>query len=283
LCVQDGLLIACIQQNIHLSTHQIVQQHLVHMMQEVCDALVATYVTNHPNSSVVLPRMWQLNKDAVLRAMVALYRKDPATVSRSLDVCQELKVLTPVLEETPPPFCLELAALAARREFLNLDKWLTDQFAAKGVSLILAAVSFLDYKLREDSFDKAPSTPTNRIQLSMETLATFLRTLATSAGVMPTDTLQQLKLVQAAAVQVHPELANVVAEAAGMEAFPQDVEEEANANCLETTKIARWDVSRRCLHVCCTICLMSLGSLPSTQKRSCKQQLFCLVNWCTTT
>lgn len=70
----------------------------------------------------------------------------------------------------------------------------------------------------------------NRIQISVDTLATFLRVLAANAGDVPTDTLQQLKLVQAAAVQAHPELASVVADAAGMEAFPPDVEEEANNN-----------------------------------------------------
>jgi CCR4-NOT transcription complex subunit 1 len=56
-----------------------------------------------------------------------------------------------------------------------------------------------------------------------------MRVLAANAGVVPTDTLQQLKLVQAVAVQAHPELAAVVADAGGMEAFPPDVEEEANA------------------------------------------------------
>lgn len=45
---------------------------------------------------------------------------------------QELKALTTVLDSSPPPFCLELAALAARREYLNLDKWLGEQFSAKG-------------------------------------------------------------------------------------------------------------------------------------------------------
>lgn len=35
---------------------------------------------------------------------------------------QELKGLTVVLDATPAPFCLELAALAARREYLNLEK-----------------------------------------------------------------------------------------------------------------------------------------------------------------
>lgn len=63
---------------------------------------------------------------------------------------QELKGLTVVLDATPAPFCLELAALAARREYLNLEKWLSDQFTAKGSAFMQSAVAFLDSKLRSE-------------------------------------------------------------------------------------------------------------------------------------
>ncbi len=165
------------------------------------DPLVVTYVASHPNSAVVLAHLWPLNRDLLLRAMVALWQKDASNVARVLDVCQvgapsasasvvcdqhvagmqearagcaccatlaawcdvqcecglvllcrrraacwagsrwctaaaspartlhyppldlqELKGLTVVLDATPAPFCLELAALAARREYLNLEK-----------------------------------------------------------------------------------------------------------------------------------------------------------------
>jgi hypothetical protein len=33
-------------------------------------------------------------------------------------------MLTTVLDATPPSFSVDLAALAARREYLNLEKWL---------------------------------------------------------------------------------------------------------------------------------------------------------------
>ena len=55
-----------------------------------------------------------------------------------------------VLDATPPPFCIELAALAARREYLNLEKWLSDQFTAKGSSFMQATVAFLDSRLRAE-------------------------------------------------------------------------------------------------------------------------------------
>lgn len=192
-------------------------------LQSDVDALVGTYLQANPNSSVVLRHIWPLNTDMVLRCMAQLQRNDPTSVSRLLDVCQELRALSSVLEATPAPFCLELAALAARREYLNLEKWLCDQFTSRGVTFMQASVSFLDAKLREDL------GPNARPSISVETLAVFLKVLAANAGEVPTDTLQQLKLVQAVAVQAHPELATVISDAGVMEAFPQDVEEEANS------------------------------------------------------
>ena len=48
-----------------------------------------TYVASgHPNSGVVLPRLWAANRDLVLRAMQALYLKDASNVARVLEVCQ---------------------------------------------------------------------------------------------------------------------------------------------------------------------------------------------------
>lgn len=40
-----------------------------------------------------------------------------------------------LLNGTPFAFVIDLAALASRREYLKLDKWLTDKIREHGVSL----------------------------------------------------------------------------------------------------------------------------------------------------
>ena len=47
--------------------------------------------------------------------------------------------------------------------------------------------------------------------------------LAANAGLLPSDTLQQFKQVQAAAVQTHPQLAAVVGDSSSLEAFAPDI------------------------------------------------------------
>lgn len=46
-----------------------------------------------------------------------------------------LQSLSMLLNGTPFAFVIDLAALASRREYLKLDKWLTDKIREHGVSL----------------------------------------------------------------------------------------------------------------------------------------------------
>ena len=52
--------------------------------------------------------------------MMDIHVKDPSSISKILDVRQEIKSLTMVLDVTPFSFEIELPALASKREFLNL-------------------------------------------------------------------------------------------------------------------------------------------------------------------
>lgn len=60
---------------------------------------------------------------------------------------QELKALTSVLEATPFAFALELAALAARREYLNLEKWLQERVSAQTLPFVQVGLSATDHCL----------------------------------------------------------------------------------------------------------------------------------------
>ncbi|EJD53330.1 hypothetical protein AURDEDRAFT_157904 [Auricularia subglabra TFB-10046 SS5] len=52
--------------------------------------------------------------------------ENPLNITRILDVAQDLKILDALLDVRPFIFALDVAALASRREYLNLDKWLAD-------------------------------------------------------------------------------------------------------------------------------------------------------------
>ena len=64
-------------------------------------------------------------------------RSDPQDLqlrlSRILDVAQELKALTTLLNASAFAFVIDLACLASRRQFLKLDKWISDKLRENGV------------------------------------------------------------------------------------------------------------------------------------------------------
>ena len=56
---------------------------------------------------------------------------------------KEIKALTMVLDVTPFSFAIELAALASKREFLNLKKWLNDNLSSQRDTLFEASNDLL--------------------------------------------------------------------------------------------------------------------------------------------
>lgn len=84
------------------------------LRQEVVEPLAVTYVASHPNSGVVLQRLWPLNRDLLLRAMTALYQKDASNIARVLDVCQA-SAGGPGGRHAAPESCRALKLLRARR------------------------------------------------------------------------------------------------------------------------------------------------------------------------
>ena len=67
---------------------------------------------------------------------------DQTRLSRILDVAQDLKALSMLLNATPFAFVIDLACLASRREYLKLDKWLTDKIREHRVNKLYDFSSF---------------------------------------------------------------------------------------------------------------------------------------------
>ena len=53
--------------------------------------------------------------------------QDHSKLSRVLDVMQDLKALFTLLNNTQFSFVIDLACLAAKREYLKLDTWIMDR------------------------------------------------------------------------------------------------------------------------------------------------------------
>lgn len=171
------------------------------LLREVMVALVPAFLLNHPNCLLVMHRVWPLRKEMVLQIMIDLYSKDSTSMSRILDVCQDLKATVEVLESTPFPFAIELACLASRREFLDLEKWLRKSIVAHRAAFVRACLRFLEGKTMPDG---GP-----RINLSQQSLQVLLSLMEASQQLFePADSELYQQVVQRAAsgIATGPEL-----------------------------------------------------------------------------
>lgn len=158
--------------------------------------LLAMFLAGHPNHQLVFMRLWQIEPTYLTDAFRDFYEENPLNISRILDVAQDLKVsqsepqgahddykwdqiLENLLEVRPFAFALDVASLASRREYLNLDKWLADNVTAHGAEFLRAMVTFLEVKMESEKVSRMsdPAVDNRTLSLSPHTITIFLRTL----------------------------------------------------------------------------------------------------------
>ncbi|GIY40367.1 CCR4-NOT transcription complex subunit 1 [Caerostris extrusa] len=150
------------------------------------------FLGNHPNSAIVFHLAWHSQyqsstiRNIIMHAMADWYVRgddDQSRLSRILDVAQDLKALSVLLNVTPFQFVIDLACLASRREYLKLDKWLTDKVRDHGESFVEACVNFLTRRSPQIMGGNVKEENLPKSALPSETLATmigFLHSLAQS-------------------------------------------------------------------------------------------------------
>lgn len=90
------------------------------------------------------------------------------------------------MDVRPFTFALDVAALASRREYLNLDKWLADNVNAHGVEFLRSVIDFLDIKVNNA---QDASSESRTMALNPSTIVIIIRTLRTKYVALPLDLL----------------------------------------------------------------------------------------------
>jgi CCR4-NOT transcription complex subunit 1 len=165
---------------------------------ELLSTTIPSFLGNHPNAAVILHLMWSQTevtgssssqgnnwgKQVLLQSMCDHYMKSSteeqqSRLSRILDVAQDLKALSLLLNSSCYPFVIDLACLASRREYLKLDKWLIDKIQSNGEPFVQSVIGFLSKRcpaLVSGSKGLDPNLPP-AIHLPHDNLATLLHVL----------------------------------------------------------------------------------------------------------
>ncbi|XP_073847856.1 CCR4-NOT transcription complex subunit 1 isoform X2 [Musca autumnalis] len=170
---------------------------LTALRQELFNQLIPTFLANHPNSGVILASAWNSNnfgmtlRPLIMHAMSEWYLRgteyDQVKLSRILDVAQDLKALSTLLNARSFLFVIDLACLASRREYLKLEKWLSDKIREHGEPFIQAMLKCLQRRCPQITNAKIPDDqlPPKQAQLPPETVNTMLSCLQACIGNVP--------------------------------------------------------------------------------------------------
>lgn len=165
--------------------------------QDLFNILLPIFFGNHPNSVPILHHAWNATnlhpnlKHFIMQAMSDWYVRgdyDQSRLTRILDVAQDLKALSNLLNVRSFMFVIDLACLASRREYLKLEKWLSDKICEHGEPFVQAIVKFLQRRCPQITGLKIPDDQIPKsAQLPHETLLVMMNCLQVCVGKVQQD------------------------------------------------------------------------------------------------
>jgi len=181
------------------------------LKQEIISVLIPIFLGNHPNSAVILQHAWNQSyhthsiRTMIMNAMADWYTKaqdaeQNIRLARILDVSQDLKALSILLNGQPLIFNIDLACLAARRGYLKLDKWMSDRIRDHGELFISTVVQFLRKKVPQLNAnnlnllkdDQSNLRPPIQMPLLPETIQTILKCIITPTNPISQELQQEI-------------------------------------------------------------------------------------------
>ncbi|KAG8653698.1 CCR4-NOT transcription complex subunit 1-like isoform X2 [Manihot esculenta] len=178
--------------------------------------------------------LWHVNPSLVLRGFVDSHNIEPDCMTKILDICQELKILSSVLDMIPSPSGIRLAAVASRKELIDLEKWLTTNLVTYKDFFFEECFKFLKEVQHGGSqdFSTKPFHHTSSItNVYLETCSTFLKVLKAHTSLTISSRLsEEMEKLNLTIMDSNPRLQNGASvDSSASEGFSDDVEAEANS------------------------------------------------------
>jgi CCR4-NOT transcription complex subunit 1 len=145
--------------------------------ESIIDRLFGAFFEGHTSYQMVFWRLWQMDKKLVTQRFIEAYMRNPLAVTRILDISQELRCLSDLLDVPNAMFVLDVASLAARREHLNLEKWLQDMLTKYGGDFWGECYRFLRLKADAEYISSREGSKSPMVGLRVGPVNTFLTVL----------------------------------------------------------------------------------------------------------
>ncbi|VVA30197.1 PREDICTED: CCR4-NOT mRNAion complex [Prunus dulcis] len=190
-------------------------------------------IVKNSMGSGMINHLWHINISLVLRGFVDAHNSDPDSMARILDICDELKILSSVLEMIPSPFSIRLAALASRKEFIDLEKWLSNNLNTYKDTFFEECVKFLkDIQFGgSQDFSTRPFQHSGAVSnLYVDTATTFSKVLKAHVGLITSSQLtEEMERLSVTIMDSNPRLQNGGTTESSTDGYADDIEAEANS------------------------------------------------------
>ncbi|XP_008796100.2 CCR4-NOT transcription complex subunit 1-like isoform X2 [Phoenix dactylifera] len=155
------------------------------LLQYEVSSTVLPVILKDSTKNGIIHHLWCVNPNLVLRGFVDAHT-DPSNLLRILDICLELKILLPVLDATPFPFSIKLAAIASQKDQINLEKWLNEHLSVYKDAFCEDCFKFLKEVLSNEANDVPDSSVQQHraaiLNVYQETCSTFFKVLQAHSG-----------------------------------------------------------------------------------------------------
>ncbi|WJX85826.1 hypothetical protein P8452_68221 [Trifolium repens] len=203
------------------------------LFQREVSLIVFPMIVKSDVGSGMILHLWHINPNLVRRGFMDSQNRDVDSIMRIVDICQELKILSPVVEIIPSYYSIRLAAVASRKEILDLEKWLSDNLTTYKDAFFEECLKFLkevqagrSQNLSGQSFHQSGGV----LNLFTETTATFLKVLKSHTDLVTSGLVsEELEKLHISIIDSNPSLQNSgTTDSSASNGFPKDVEDEAN-------------------------------------------------------
>ncbi|KAF3440045.1 hypothetical protein FNV43_RR18323 [Rhamnella rubrinervis] len=203
------------------------------LLQNEVSFTVFPMVVKNVMANSMIHHLWHINTNLVLRGFVDAHLTDSDSMVRIVDICQELKILSSVLDMIPSAFSIKLAALASRKELVDLEKWLSTNLNSYKDNFFEECLKFLkevqfggshDFSARPFQHSGAVSN------LYADTTTIFLKVLKAHVSLITSTQLsEEMERLHVAVMDSNPRLQNGGMTDSPTDGYADDIEAEANS------------------------------------------------------
>jgi CCR4-NOT transcription complex subunit 1 len=166
----------------------------------------------------------------VVEGLQKSYEENELNVNRVVECGQDAQVLDKLLSSKSLALALDVAAVASKRDLVDLESWVVDGIEKHGESFVQAVLDFLDRKVNSES--SATDGQSDTVPLTPPVYATFFRALRNSNSLSAED-IGHFKEIRNLCLQLHPRLMNLNPDAdtepgLSVVAFPPEIDAQVD-------------------------------------------------------